>query len=127
MRGILDKDATAAGGWASEVDMLRTLLMGDYILGLWDEIEESADRHGVHFIKYKRKGRREALALRQLLGDDPARVEFDERQSVKPFSILWTRKKNGKSEIAPTSRNNLLALPWKSLVPRCVYAPKSRR
>ena len=76
-------------------------------------VRRSATGKGFHVIVYGTKVTREQnLALRELLGDDPAHIKIDretlEGQVHKPFQLLWTNK-DGQ----PVDEVEPLAEPWK--------------
>ena len=58
------------------------------------EVEAYETRRGYHIIAYGLPvSQEEALYLREIYGDDLARVDIDARQVEKPKQILWSHKR----------------------------------
>ena len=57
------------------------------------DVEAYETRRGYHIVAYGLPiTQEEALYLREVYGDDLARVDIDARQVEKPKQILWTHK-----------------------------------
>jgi hypothetical protein len=58
------------------------------------DVEAYETRRGYHIIAYGLPiSQEEALYLREVYGDDQARIDIDARQVEKPKQILWTHKR----------------------------------
>lgn len=119
MRVTVDKD------YVSEFERLKTYFNLRHICrGRVTSINISADDDGVHLIGYGLPiSFEQSLELRRLLGDDPARIGFDESRISKPKQVLWTKK--NKNRVRFMTKNDVLRLPFWSKVPREVYARKN--
>jgi len=77
------------------------------------EASRSAGGKGYHFVIYglpiSFKG---SLRLRRCFGDDLARIGFDEKQTMKPKQVLYTRKEG--VSIEKIQEADLLMAPWSS-------------
>jgi len=113
----------------SELETLKTYLRMKRMGRV--EAELSARRKGPHFIVYGLPiTLQQSIELRRWLGDDGARVDFDEYlYEHKTKQILFTSKtrmlpikgnvlcKKKKDEVLPLDEGNILALPFCSRVP----------
>jgi len=111
----------------SELMKLKTLFNLIYFTGRTPEVKISSSGKGLHYIVRGLKiTYNESLILRMICNDDINRVRFDTQplySRFKPRQILWTwKRKNGRTFMSERiSIENLLSLPFKSLIPRGVY------
>ena len=112
MRVTIDMDSPG------ELRKLATYFNLKHICGV-DEIRVSASGRGLHLFKrglpitYE-----DSLLIREMLGDDPMRLRFDEEKNQKPKQILWCAKViNGERHEARTiTERELLRLPFLSKI-----------
>ncbi len=75
------------------------------------EINRSAGGKGFHLVAYQLPITFEqSIELRRLYGDDPIRIDFDERYHLKPKQVLYTVKDG--VPIEPITEPDLLNAPW---------------
>lgn len=85
------------------------------------EVERSPRRHGFHLIVHGVPPDPEIEhVMRCWFGDDPNRIKFDQESQFKPTRILFgTKWANGRRWNAePLDERNVLALPFKSKLPK---------
>jgi len=109
MRVTLDLDHV------SELETLKTYLRMKRMGRV--EAELSARRKGPHLIVSGLPITfQESIELRRWLGDDTARIDFDEYlYEYKTKQVLFTKK--GKDVVVPLDEKNFLCLPFCSRLP----------